>query len=327
MNNGATYRRYAVSGLIIESGFDLPEWSGFEIAIDATAPQVRIRLKALHSGKEDTAESVIDRKDSAFSVPSTARYRMIEGREIVVTPFPGAKMAEIRLFLLGTAWAVLCYQRELFILHAAAVRINNGAVAFCGDSGAGKSSLAAQCADMGYPPVSDDLCRISLSVQGAPRVYPSTPRLKLWNDTLEAMGCSTDGLARDHFRLEKFHLPVKETGGRDALPLRAIYLLEWGEPDLSRLKGAIAVRALVRAATYRSELLEPLGRLAQHWDFSRELVCRVQIWKWSRPRDWQAREMTTDLLLRHFQELAQIPETPDTGITAGQAFAPFQDLE
>ena len=69
--------------------------------------------------------------------------------------------------------------------------------------------------------------------------------------------------------MDKFHLPVtnEHTGQSVArqespIPLRAVYLLRWGEPEIVRLKGLNALYALVQAATYRGELLEPMGLTA-----------------------------------------------------------------
>ena len=215
-------------------------------------------------------------------------------------------MAEIRLFLLGTAWAALCYQRGIFLLHAGSIKVGDAAVAFCGNSGAGKSSLVASCSAQGYSPLSDDLCRFDIPGHGLPRIYPSISRLKLWNDTLQALGLSSTGLKRDHFRLEKFHLPLFENSKPHCISLKALYLLQWGEgePSLSRLRGTNAVRGLVHSATYRGNLLESMGRLADHWAFCRDLARRVQIWNLSRPFDWDAQKMTMNMLRGHFQQLS-----------------------
>jgi len=65
----------------------------------------------------------------------------------------------VRLYLLGSAWGALCYQRDLLVLHASAVRVDGRAVAFCGRPGMGKSTLAAWLAESGHALVSDDLAR------------------------------------------------------------------------------------------------------------------------------------------------------------------------
>src|SRR5262249_50391387 len=140
----------------------------------------------------------------SFHRPGVASYRVQRGREITVTPTPRAADWGVRRWLLGQIWAVLCYQRDLLVLHASVVETGGSAVAFCGLSGAGKSTLAAWLIEAGGRLVSDDLCRFETTEPGLPSVWPSAPCLKLWLDTIEALGWPNEGLERDHFRLDKF---------------------------------------------------------------------------------------------------------------------------
>lgn len=213
---------------------------------------------------------------------------------------PARVGAEVRLFLLGSAWGALCYQRDMLVLHASAVRVENEAVAFCAHQGMGKSTMAAWLTARGYALVSDDLTRFDIPAQGQPTIYPSAPRLKLWRDALSALEWSSAELERDHFRADKFHLPLAEDGRQQPLPLRAIYLLEWGECNIIRLSGGTAVRRFVSAATYRGALLEPMGKMGAYWQQCLEMVRRVPVWELQRPRDLAAMEQTVRRLQAHW---------------------------
>ena len=233
-----------------------------------------------------------------FHVPEAGDYRVCGGREIIVAPAPTAGKREVRLFLLGSAWGALSYQRGILALHASAVYSNNGAVIFCGHTGSGKSTVAAWLIDRGgYRFTGDDLCCLEISDDGHPLVYPTAPRLKLWQEALIQFGISEKELERDHFRQEKYHvaLPAEET--RQFLPLTGICLLGWGETRLTRLTGISALRRFVAAATYRGYLLEPMGQIAAHWERCIELVKRVPVWEFQRPKDWSEMERAMNLLL------------------------------
>jgi hypothetical protein len=238
-----------------------------------------------------------------FSIPDIGRYWVHQGQEILVVPASGAGAREVRLFLLGSAWGALCYQRGLFPLHTSMVQIGNGVVAFCGATGTGKSTLAAWLASRGYPLVVDDLCRVDLPAGEPPRVWPSTPRLKLWQEALDALGWNSEQLERDHFRQDKFHVPWPEAPPRESFALRAVYLLEWGETHLVRLTSTAALRRFIATATYRGQLLEPMGRLAEHWERSAALLQRVPVFELQRPRDWSAMVGVLDVLDAHWQNL------------------------
>jgi hypothetical protein len=90
--------------------------------------------------------------------------------------------------------------------------------------------------------------------------------------------------------------------------LRAIYLLEWGEPGVARLTGMTALRRLVAAATYRGELVEPMGQAAAHWERCAELAQRVPVYPFTRPRDWAALDAAMGMLIEHWQNVIDIAE-------------------
>jgi len=72
------------------------------------------------------------------------------------------------------------------VFHASAVEIDGEAVAFVGESGRGKSTLAASFATGGYRFLTDD----GLVIEERPvgyRVLPSHPSIRLWEDSQEAL--------------------------------------------------------------------------------------------------------------------------------------------
>ncbi len=329
--------RYTFAGLRIASDLPLPEWATFEEREPFTCPDVLIVLdgaktrsrRASVTGSEaprvqqsagslapwagvncsaaDDEESdlpglpIVRADECRFVIPAVGFYWVRGGREIVLLPAPGAGERQVRLFLLGAAWSVLCYQRGLLVLHASVVQIGRYAVAFCGETGSGKSTLAAWLVKHGYRSVSDDLCCLDIPAGGQPRAYPSASHLKLWRDALGALGWSDEGLERDHPRLDKLHAdltgsPARGSAGPAPLPLRAIYLLAWGECSVARLTGMTALRRMVASGTHHGEWLEPMGQVAAHWERCAALVRCVPVWEFARPRDWMALDAAMRLL-------------------------------
>jgi hypothetical protein len=127
-------------------------------------------------------------------------------------------------------------------------------------------------------------------------VWPSLPRLKLWRATLDSLGQSATGRRRDLGDEDKYHVPCTVNAAVAPLPLYAIYVLEWGPLQLERLTGTAALRQLVSAATYRGELLEPMGRLAEHWQSLADVARQAPVFKLSRPREWSSVEATLNLI-------------------------------
>jgi hypothetical protein len=154
----------------------------------------------------------------------------------------------------------------------------------------------------GYPLVGDEMCCIDLA-DDRPLVYPAPPRLKLWRDSLEHLGWPEDGLVRDHFRMDKFHLTaspneIVETGRR--WPLQTLYLLAWGDLGVTRLTGLNALRRLIEAATYRPDLVESSEKVGPYWEQCARLARLTPVWELSRPREWAASAAVVDRLIAIF---------------------------
>ena len=282
---------YRHAGLTIASQLALSEWAPFACA--PAAPDLRFDLHSPAPLADDHFH--VESEICQFTIPDVAHFRVSEGRIVAITPAPGAGERELRLFLLGSAWSIANYQRGNFPLHAGVVRVgpedNAGCIAFCGASGAGKSSAVAWLLGERYQLWSDDLAICDLD--GPPRVWPSTRRLKLWRESLDALGRGTDGLERDHFRQEKFHWPIETPDSlahAPPLPLRAIYLLDWGDADgecaCLRLRGIKALDGFVEAATYRGTILNDMGAAASYWEQCAHIARHVPVFRLTRPRDW-----------------------------------------
>ena len=294
--------RYSYVGLRVESELEIPEWTEFERADSSDRSDVRIRLaggQQVQDGPLPDAP-IISPDEVCFGITDVASYRVRDGCEIEVGPAPGASWQEIRLFLLGSAWGALCYQRGLLVVHASAVYVSNGAVAFCASRGHGKSTLAAWLTTKGHDLVSDDLTRIELPAEGSALIYPSTRTMKLRPDALEALGWSGPEPERSRHHNGKSHLPSGGDGAGHPVSLRAIYMLDWGELDLRRLTGHAALRRVVSATAYRGTFLESMDRLGLYWRQCLDLVCRVPVWEVRRPHDFSAMEQTLQRLQAHW---------------------------
>lgn len=291
--------RYRFAGLLFESTLQIPEWHAFSSGEDRE-PDVRIILEPdIQEPSPDDGQTAIRSDDYRLSVPSVGNFEVSRGRRIAVAPVAGADPGELRVFLLGSALAAVCCQRGLLLLHASVVRLAARTVALCGPVGSGKSTLAAALVSQGASFVCDDLGRFDVCA-GRAVVYPSVPRLKLSAAAVETLGWSTDHLRRVHTRASKFHVPQVHLDPWSAVPLHAIYVLDWTEgPVTSRpLTGLQALRSLVNAATYRPRLLERMDRQAAHWQQCAALAAGARVHQLSRPRTWSAIREATEAIDR-----------------------------
>ena len=241
---------HAAFGLRLRSALALPELA--RLADDRSPPDVTIELGRVpaqleHAFDLQPAVQVTDRRFQ-LDVPA-GRFRVTEGRRVVIQPGAGASEADLRPYLLGTVMGALCLQRALLPLHAAAVLFGDAAVAFAGASGAGKSSLAAEFLSRGFGILADDLLAVEIRSEGAPGAFPGLARIRLRSDAPGAAG--------------KTSLPTAPVAA-GAWPVRRFYRLCAGgaaSPEIRRLRGPEAVSAILDQV-YRRPIAASMGREA-----------------------------------------------------------------
>ncbi|HEX8643855.1 MAG TPA: hypothetical protein VF702_08075 [Allosphingosinicella sp.] len=260
---GAVTSDYALYGFTLRSELTLP--AAVAGAEGADLVEVRFGAVAARAGERIWTEA--ERTALVFEAPDVARFRIADGREILIDPAPGASERNLRVYLLGSAMGALLHQRGMLPLHANAVELEGKAVAFAGRSGAGKSTLAAWFADRGHRILCDDVCAIAPGADGGALVLPGVPRLRLWEDALVRSGRNAERFERSFEGHDKYDVPAGAAAAAAPLPLAACYLLaEAGAaepPAIRRLAGAEAVEALV-ANSYRGRFVEAMGLAASH---------------------------------------------------------------
>jgi hypothetical protein len=229
-----------------------------------------------------------------------ATYYARQGVEIVIDPVAGASELDVRSYLMGSLFAVICHQRGLLPLHASAIETPQGAVAFLGASGAGKSSLVAFLARRGHRVVADDICIVNPAAPHEQRVLPVAPWLKLWDATLEAMGESSHGLARVFADDDKYRYRLQQPDSATALA--DLILLERDdaltEPIFERLAPVQAVRAVLDF-TYQSWLVRATGRTEHYFLLCGQALEGVRVTRMRRSWGFDAMDRTLAALEDH----------------------------
>lgn len=246
-------------------------------------------------------------------VPNVGRFHVTSGSRIVIDPAAGATEDEIRLFLLGSAFGAVLHMRDYLPLHAGAVQVGDGCVAFAGDSGIGKSTLVAMLGQRGYPIVTDDVCAVKVLPGAGPVVYPGFRRLKLWADSLEALEISQSNATKVRPALEKFEVHDLPSAEGPWIPLRRIYLLRETRDDkhdpvgIVPVEGATRLRALIYH-TYRIRYMDGIGAKPAHVRTCAEIVKTTPLFRWWRRRNYENSRIQLDELERDWEKLEN--ETP-----------------
>jgi hypothetical protein len=182
--------------------------------------------------------------------------------------------------LLGVAFSFALIKQGIEPLHATAVVVDGAAVAFVGESGEGKSALAAAFIGAGHRLVTDDLL-VATPDGDTLVVHPGPPRIKLFREMIALL----PGRHDDAWPLSDGHskqlIPLSSDFVADAaVPLRAVYVLD-GPADgeravtISRLSGRESALALLES-TFNIRLTDP-ARLRQNLDHVTRLADEVPV--------------------------------------------------
>ncbi len=225
-------------------------------------------------------------------IPGVARYLAVEGREILVQPDADAIDGDLRALLLCSPMGGLLHQRGLLPLHASAIATDRGAVVFMGNSGRGKSTLAAHFRQRGFRVLTDDIAVVTFDSAGRPQVQPGLPQFKLWPNSVAELGADAETLPRLRPQLEKRTLAFPDSFCREPLPLARLYALEADnqQPGIHLHVQPVMDRVrLLLDHTYRAQYVPGLGIQKVHFQSLSRVAAAVPVVRVTRPDDGQFR--------------------------------------
>jgi hypothetical protein len=295
---------YRISGLAVSAELELPGIAPF--AVPEGSEDACIRLRSIPESLERPEKTVtrgpvweLDERRFLLRLPGIGRFLATDGLTLDMDPAPGTDRADALPFLLGTGFGALLMQRGGFVLHAAAVAEDGRAYAFCGNSGIGKSTLAAALCSAGCVFVNDDVCAIGVDATGRPVVWSDGRRLKLFDESIAYLDLTgrRRGTVRAGIGKHYVEPPVPEKPERPEkvmtemagpTPLAAVYILrdqtlprESGIERLSQVNGAQAL--LIES--YRPRLALAMARRGRQVAVTAAILQHAAVFQLIRPRD------------------------------------------
>ena len=240
-------------------------------------------------------------------IDSSASFRFLlrAGEEILIDLAPSSNHDEVRGYLLGAVFGALCHQRGITPLHASAIDVAHGCVAFVGASGAGKSTLVAALARRGHQVVSDDECFLQLGANGDVRAWPGMSGIRLWQDARTALAVKGPGIKRVLRGHKKYFVPVRPPPNpMQSRRLRQVYQLRripTGVTEVTRLHGADAVEVLMQNV-YPPGLSDRLGCQSHTFAICAAVAREVSVFRLSRPWDFAALDQGIEVLESHLRD-------------------------
>jgi hypothetical protein len=228
------------------------------------------------------------------------------GHSITIDPGPDDLEAAAYLYAMSAGVGSALRQRGYFPLHCAAIEAPAGCVAFPGNAGDGKSTLAASFSTRGFKLFTDDRLTIHERTDAPFLAAPSLPVLHLFEEGAEVGGLDGTELAVDSYRFGKhIHFaPARYTCG--PRELKALYFTDWHDDPaldpaittLNRMDAMMRTRRDVSLA----HLVELMSHEHSFFGWASRLCSQVPAFSFRRPKDKSRHDECMDLIISHVRE-------------------------
>lgn len=236
--------------------------------------------------------------------------RFYDNTEFCVDPEAGTVACNqpasgaVRHHLLDQVLPRLLNARGLLMVHGSAVLTPRGAIVFVGESGRGKSTLAAAFHRSGHTLLTDDCMHLSLEPTGGVSCTPTYPSLRLWPDSADALADGASSVAMsDEGSKRRIHISEPERSASTA-PVVALCLLgaeEAGSVELTRIAPMNIAAGLI-SQCFRLDLGDAPANAAI-LDQSLAVIDRIPAVELRYPRNHSQLPLVQDDVLRWLAEV------------------------
>jgi hypothetical protein len=181
----------------------LPEWAG--------SAATEIRQQSGQSPSPQLRFWQFEGDRVLFHYPDGTRFYLDLPRGELWATWPAVlSLEDTATYLLGPVLGYFLRRRGVLCLHGSAVLLGERCVIFAGPAGAGKSTLAAALATVGWPVLTEDVCCLARQPE-AFTVQPGYPRIRLWPESADLIKVPRRSLPLLTPNWDKRFLPLEES--------------------------------------------------------------------------------------------------------------------
>lgn len=288
---------YKTCGLTIKTPFHFPELQ----QIESTNHDINI----VHNRIPDNIKIQLSKfrcygskYEIVSDLGSQGRYLISNGNEIIIDENYVLPETIQRFVLLGSCLGTCLMQRHILPLHASSVVINNQVVLFSGPTKAGKSTLASYLNQHGFPLYSEDLSPIYMNDKNI-SLAKGISRVKLWQDSLIALGNNPDKHQIVHPIFKKYAYFLNNDSLPNKLPVKALFILENSdEVSVEEINSIGEKMATIFNNIYYVKRFYAFGFQKEIFDISRNLVNNIPIYRLKRPLNYDYLPNVRDTILQ-----------------------------
>ncbi|MEG2018752.1 MAG: hypothetical protein RR128_09880 [Clostridium sp.] len=297
---------YKVYGINIDSQIEIPEFPSNKKNINNKKVDL-ILGKASDSIKEEINKGSrisVTRDNIWFHAEGVATYMINNGNEVIVEPCENYDEKLLKVYIMGSVMGFLLLQQQVLAIHGGTTVINDKAVIFTGDRGAGKSTLTTALGEKGYKFLADDVAAIR--IDEVPQVNPGFPYHKLCEDAVDKMNYDKEKLT--HFRGDgkvKYLVPDLEGFSENQFPLKALFEISVGDVDSVQLEEVYGQKKFYKLLNniYRNEYMSRMGEIPpMYFKQCMEVAKSIKCYTLIRPKD----KFTVEEQIRRVEEVLAV---------------------
>ncbi len=227
-------------------------------------------------------------------VTDTGRFTLSDdGRRIAHLSPSTVDRSAVALDLIGVVLPYALHRDGDWCMHASAVVMRDGVVAFVAPRGTGKSTLATACLQAGCALVADDVVVLRHAAHGV-TVTPTGLPIRLRAETAHAVGVASS--TADEWGKVRVVADVVT----EALPLAAVYVLAPMVHDAEVVRAPRTTRAAALALLSNGKITELLGADAAGDALTRciDIAQATTVFDLAVPRELSRLGAVTDMLLQ-----------------------------
>ena len=256
----------------------------------------------------DTTSQCVTMNDGASYLRWPGRMEFLigpDGRKILAHALHSDAGETLQALFFGGVLSFALLKLGIEQLHATAIVVQDRVIAFLGETGYGKSTLAAAFVQHGYPLLTDDLLVI-YEKDNSFFARPGLPRLKLFADSAKAVRSDVFGLGSTVNRVNGKQVTQLSTDRFYEMDARlhALYTLNPGGAaiKIEKLPQREAFVEICKAA-FNGEVAEA-GRLREHFSMASRMASSVPVKRLSIARNLESLPSICAAVLKDLQDTA-----------------------
>ena len=237
-----------------------------------TGPNLHIRRARVPKTLKESDDRIVRHMDGVFS------FSIEAGQEITVDPAPNADIDFMRSIIQGELVAAALRQRGLLVLHASCVANDQGAVAFVGLPGWGKTTLATHFLQRDFRLLTDDVLPICTE-PGVSKAVPAHPGARLRREVGRELYDNFDDFEDIHERTTKKRVDLSEHFTKEKKDLKKIYVLEGEFKSGNRIKNIKKSNQIfeIMRHTWANHLLSSPRSRSSHLKRAKTIVTNTNV--------------------------------------------------